>query len=420
MELINKKKDVQGTRYYFAGCFNLITEDWQQKNKNTSKKITKIASVILLFIMFSTNIKAQEKQLAIDSAFTFQASYIGDWINNIDGGIKRGEAYLGMAKINASFETEKAKLYKGGQIFINAVHTHGNTPSADIIGDFQVASNIEAGTLTYIQELWYKQNFGKISATIGLQDLNVEFNSSESPSIFINSSFGNHSTIASNINAPIFPYTSVGINLQYQITQQIKYQIALFDGCPDDYQNQNYNLNWKLNKKDGILAVSEITINKTLIKNLSGIYKIGAYSHNHFQKSKLEKDSSIVQDNYGLYLLADQEIFNNKNNKKISIFAQASISPSQKNINNYYLGIGLNYYGIINKRPKDILGLAIANAGFNKLYNKNETAIELTYKAQINKFISIQPDLQYIINPSGTENKLNNATLLTIRFNINF
>jgi len=48
-----------------------------------------------------------------------------------------------------------------------------------------------------------------------------------------------------------------------------------------------------------------------------------------------------------------------------------------------------------------------------------EMALEVTYQAQINKWLSIQPDLQVIINPGGKQN-LDNALVLGGRVSITF
>ena len=46
-------------------------------------------------------------------------------------------------------------------------------------------------------------------------------------------------------------------------------------------------------------------------------------------------------------------------------------------------------------------------------------ALELTYQAQLTKWLSIQPDLQVIINPAGNHN-LNNAIVAGGRVSITF
>ena len=43
MKLLSKTKDVQGTRYHYAGAFKFVKEDWEKSRKqlsnNTSIKI---------------------------------------------------------------------------------------------------------------------------------------------------------------------------------------------------------------------------------------------------------------------------------------------------------------------------------------------------------------------------------------------
>jgi porin len=48
-----------------------------------------------------------------------------------------------------------------------------------------------------------------------------------------------------------------------------------------------------------------------------------------------------------------------------------------------------------------------------------EMVLEATYQAQINKWLSIQPDLQFIINPGGTRD-LGNAAVIGGRVSITF
>ncbi|MDR1698872.1 MAG: carbohydrate porin, partial [Prevotellaceae bacterium] len=56
----------------------------------------------------------------------------------------------------------------------------------------------------------------------------------------------------------------------------------------------------------------------------------------------------------------------------------------------------------------------------HKTVHKHETTLELYYKWQFNDNFAIQPDIQYSINPSGTDEKLSNALLGILRLYINF
>lgn len=368
------------------------------KNKTTFLLILAVALTGTGF-----NLSAQEKE----NPFTLGAHYVGDLVSNFSGGIQTGTTYLGMATIDADFNTEKANWWKGGEAFAKIANTHGGEPTATLVGDFQGVSNIEAGNLTWLYELWYKQKIGNISITAGLQDLNVNFAASEYGALFTNSSFGVHSSIADNIPAPIFPLTALGFDLEWQISDKFLLKTAIFDGTPDEFENNPFNINWKIGKTDGYLAVSELQIDKSIIKNKNACYKLGIYFHEH-------SDMIVgIEKNKGFYFVGDQQITD-----KFSAFAQIGLSPQSINTHNHFYGLGINYNGLIKKRGNDQCGIAVAHAGFDANTTGNETAIELTYKYQLCPNIYIRPDIQYIINPAGTGVILNNALVGFIRFDI--
>ena len=90
------------------------------------------------------------------------------------------------------------------------------------------------------------------------------------------------------------------------------------------------------------------------------------------------------------------------------------------NKNNRYLSVGLNCKGPFDKRPNDQVGIALAYAGIDGNKVGSETALELSYQLVVTKNIYLRPDIQYIINPAGTEVQLRNALVGFIRFGIDF
>lgn len=368
------------------------------------KNIFYIIFVISL-VGFQSNIMAQKKS----SALQLGVSYTGDLVSNINGGIQSGTTYLGMATLSAGFDTEKASWWKGGETFVKIANTHGGKPTATLVGDFQGVSNIEAGNLTWLYELWYKQNIGSFSITAGLQDLNINFAASENGALFTNSSFGVHSSIADNIPAPIFPLTALGLDIEWQISKNYLLKAAIFDGTPDEFENNPFNVNWKIGKTDGYLAVSEIQIQKSLIQKRTGCYKLGVYFHEH-------NDLNIgIEKNKGFYFVGDQQL-----TTKLSAFTQIGLSPKSTNLHNHFYGLGINYKGLFANRKDDQCGLALAYAGIDGNNIGSETAVELTYCCNICSNVYIRPDIQYIINPAGTDTKLDNALVGFIRFGMSF
>jgi porin len=374
---------------------------------------------LILLCWFSQGLSAQIDSARKQSPFSLGVSYIGNSVTNITGGIRQGSVYLGMANLRVSFNTASSGLWKGGELFLNAANTHGGMPSAVLVGDFQGVSNIEAGDLTYLHELWFKQSIGPLSVIAGLQDMNTEFAVSEYSGIFLNGSFGVHSTIAHNVPMPIFPLTAIGIQLQWDVRENISTKIAVFDGLPDDFESNPYNLEWNLKPDDGFLTIGEVSYHRSRINGLDGTYKLGAYYHNHVCHAD-ENDNDCATPDYGIYFLADQVLFKGSSDRQLSFFTQVGLSPKHINDNCFYLGFGLNYTGLFQKRTDDVLGLAIAHAGFNNAIRGNETTIELTYMLRVSEHFFIQPDFQFVINPSGTDEKLADALVGTMRVGINF
>ncbi|PKL81868.1 MAG: hypothetical protein CVV24_13020 [Ignavibacteriae bacterium HGW-Ignavibacteriae-3] len=348
------------------------------------------------------------------------ASYIGEFASNLSGGKERGTVYLGIINLSAGISLLDFGLWNNGKIYINGALTHGAAPSEKLLGDLQVVSNIEAGNRIYFHELWYKHSIGNAEFTIGLQDLNAEFLISEYADSFINSSFGIPSLISGNIPVPIFPLTSLGITGKFYFSENFIFQAAVYDGSPGSTDSNPHNMNWSLKKDDGALIFTEMQYS-TLINNKPGSFKIGGYYHTGLRQNGEEGDFpvTIFNNNYGFYLIADQLIWESKNRSGLGLFAQLAFSPEKINQENYYIGAGFNYTGILSSGGEDVLGLSFAHAGLKKINNNGETTVEFFYKTQLAENIFIQPDIQYIINPSGTDIKLDNSFAMILRFGIN-
>lgn len=372
------------------------------------------------FIFFAPGLilLSQETDTVGEKPITLDASYIADLVNNLVGGAKTGSLYLGMANIVVGLNTESAGLWKGGLLLINASNTHGGQPSGKLIGDIQVASNIESGNHLFMQELWFRQEFERVALTGGLQDLNVEFANTENGSLFLNSSFGILPTISCNLPAPIFPLTALGLSIKWQVSDKTSWLAAIYDGSPTDFENNPYNVRWELNSEGGALAISEMHYSLNLI-NKPGTYKFGVYTHHHSSTFPEESgNGTSYKTNYGFYAIADQTIWKaSKENRSLGMFIQFGITPKRYNYNYYYAGIGFNYAGLVNRKGGDVIGIALAHAGL-KGNAGNETTLELSYRLLLTEDIFIQPDFQYISNPAGTAEKINNSFVAVLRFGI--
>lgn len=359
-----------------------------------------------------------------DKAVTFGVTYTGDALNNFSGGIKTGFGYLGHISATIDIQLDQMGIWSGGQFFVEGQNTHGATPSADLVGDIQVLSNIDNGNFTYLYQLWYCQTIGPLELTIGRHDLNSEFLASDLGGEYLNSSFGIMGLAPINMPVSIFPKTGLGLIANYTINDKFTLKSALYDGDPLDLGRDRYGLDFRISSTESFLSITEFEFRNSS-ENYPGTYKAGFFHHSG-DFINMEDTTTNVKGNSAVYVIADQLLL--KENKTdvqgLSAMIQLGFTPKDRSINDLFIALGLNYYGLIPGRDDDVMGLAMAHASISNIFRELypgtlgfETAIELTYKYTVNDFITIQPDFQYIINP-GISESLKNAFVGVLRFQI--
>ncbi len=347
-------------------------------------KKTSLLSLIILFVLGINNVNAQEKSL------NFNAEYTGDFLYNI-GGLKNGGGYLGYAKIGMD-----ATLWQGASLYVGGGTTHGIVPTEMFIGDYQVANNIEAGNYAFMEHFSLQQSLGRFSFKIGLQDMNENFASIDAAGEYVNSSFGIHPALSSNMSVAIFPLTGLGAEIHFDINDNWHVQAAVYDGEIPSFEDNQYNLNWNINKNEGALFIGEA---QYIIEN--GTYELGAFYHTAEKK-------------YGVYANFEQEVWNN-GTRNLKPFAQVSYANSEMKCDNYFhIAAGLNLESVLSKEGDDMMGLAFTSVFLTD--KKAETAIELFYQYQVTDNFVIKPDVQYIVNPAGMDFQVDNALVGMLRF----
>ncbi|MDA3882140.1 MAG: carbohydrate porin [Bacteroidales bacterium] len=351
----------------------------------------------LILILLPFSISAQKTDTLFYDGFSFNGDLYVDGVYNYSGEIKQGTGYAAMGLAKVTWTSDNAGLWNGTEVLFSISPLVGSYPSDDLVGDFQGISNIDAGG-NYIcfQEVWIKHNFKHFSISAGLHDANSLFAISEHATLFINGSFGIPSLIAESAVAPLFPLTAPGIDLEIPLGDKLAFNTAVYDGMPTDFEDNPYNLSWSLSQKDGLLSLNEL-----VIQHASGYNKIGFFYHSGtaVYNETTELYDTVFEHNYGLYAISDQEIWkNNDNSKSISTFVQIVMCPQRINEHSAYVGGGFVFTGFDSKQ-NSIFGLALAHAQCDT-HSLSETVIELSYAYQITEQISIQPDIQYVLNES--------------------
>lgn len=376
----------------------------------------KLLLLVCLFLSATFISWAQDgiRKTKVNTSF----SYVGDGVSCKKKGNKLQSTCLGLVNAQILFDTQAAGWWHGGSFHANLANTHGGMPSDNFIGDFQGVTNIEAGNRTFFQELWYCQSIGKLSASVGIKDMNEEFSVNEFGGSFINSSFAIHSTFTDNISVSIFPNTGLGGVLSYYFDSTNTVRLGVFDGNPGFMTIHPANFTTPFEGNDGIMTIGEYTYNKGIALDEVGSYKLGVYFHSHNPNEDVLNNRQSGH-NYGVYFIGNQRITSSFAGYRIlDGFLQLSYSPVKSNTNQFYGGVGVILRGLASKDCSDELGIAMAYAKLKGLHYSNEKIVELHYKCPIYSHFYIQPDIQYVINPSRFDVATPNALVGILRVGI--
>jgi porin len=384
-----------------------------------------------------------------DEGITFSGEYVAEVWGNAMGGESTGAVYTGLMSLQGNVDLQKLLGWTGASFFTRWYWLSGHDISAEYVGNIFTVSNIAGFPTFRMNELWFQQNFlnDQISVRMGQLGADSEFDLSTYSAVFLNGTFGWSPYLYTNIpnGGPQYPMGVPGIRLALSPVNWLTYQGAVFQGNPFPQNVNRYGFRWDLTPSNGYFSIHELTvrINQWAESNsLPGSFKIAGW----FDTAPDPNSNGAQPWNYGFYFVADQMLYrvpradspppvNGKNtqtvtgpvtNKGLGAFIHIGFAQPDSSFVNFYIDGGLNYQGLIPTRDNDILGVAVAYGHLGTCSQDSddranpgyEVVLETTYQIELTPWLSLQPDVQYVIHPSGTN--LPNALVLGARTTMSF
>lgn len=367
------------------------------------------------------------------SGITFDAAYIAEPARNMSGGLQTGGTYLDNLDLSLSADRGSIFGIPGLSGLLYVLYNSDNDFNEKYVGDAQLASNIDGASGFRLYEAWLDWAPGEaeaFSARFGLYDVNTEFDVTETAGLFLNGAHGMGTDFGqTGENGPsIYPVTSLGLRLKVTGASGTYGQLAVLDGVagdPDDPESNRIDLS----SDDGALLVAEGGYSGGAWRKLAiGLWR---YTANFDELNGTEPSGAPATSNgnQGWYAIADRTLWTG-DGPTLAGFLRIGQAEDTFNTFDGYLGAGAVLTGFWSARPDDTLGLGVANAFTGDDYqdaqklagastDSEETAIELTYLAPVTDWLTIQPDIQYAINP-GVNPELDNALVILLRFELSF
>lgn len=358
------------------------------------------------------------------SGIGLRVLYRTDQMSNLSGGIELQSGSIGQLDLQLSVDAGTALGMDGMSMFAHVIANNGGSIST-WVGDVQMISNLEAPKVTKLYQFWLSQSFAgdRLSALLGLYDLNSEFYVTDGAALFLNGSHGVGKELSqTGLNGPsIFPNTALAVRLRGKV-EDAYIQTAVIDGRPGTVEDPLVpSFAWDLD--EGVLVIAEAGITSDGSEGgLRSKFAAGAWWY--------PPSVDAPAPNSGAYLMVEQQVLREgATDEGLSLFVRWGFADRQVNRFRSHSGFGAVYTGLVPGRDEDRFGVALALAHRNDRYVDDgdpgaslrdaEMSFELTYRIQLIPSIAIQPDFQYVIAP-GCATCLGNASVFGARIEANF
>jgi porin len=357
-----------------------------------------------------------------------EAAYTGDVWRNVRGGLRQDDTYLDNIDVVATLDAERAFGWSGTTILLSGLYNNRSTLSDRIVGDIQAVSNIDTDGAARLYEAWVERAFSRGALKLGLIDLSSEFDVNETGMLFVNSSHGtgpDFSQVGENGPA-IFPITGLGLLTRLHFGERTQVRVAAFEATVGD-PNHPRRTTLDLESDEGALLVAELTFRPSEASRSM----LGVWRHNGRTTDLADPHSKHRGESIGLYALAEGTLLH-AGEHALNGFVRLGFADAHVHQIAQYQGAGVVWSGPLfaGSERLERLGLAVGvvtngntfrrvQAELGSPAERQETAIELTYRVQALPWLALQPDVQYIVNP-GTDPTLDNAWVLGLRFELSW
>ncbi|MGD1840311.1 MAG: carbohydrate porin [Thermonemataceae bacterium] len=345
---------------------------------------------------------------------------------NLSGGLSQGFVYMDNLDAKAFLKVDHLLNWKHSLTFFGYLLGNNGGRATTLMGDFQVASKIEAPRAWRLYEYWveYHHATKPVSLLVGTYDLNSEFDILSPAQLFINSSFGIGAEYAqSGRNGPsIFPVAALGIRSQVWLSDAFNIKMAILDGVPGDPKDLTSSV-ISLSASDGLLLALESTLyfkkppfstSKNRSSRLTALpnkekLNLGVWYYTA-RFPTVADSTETEQGNFGIYAGYQQYFSENR----LSTFMR--IGGANPHFNQFSAAIsgGMVYRSLFKRL--DQLGIGFSTGLNNRILRRNgykphETVLELTATTTLLHFLIIQPNFQYVIHPAAAPSIANAAVV---------
>lgn len=403
-----------------------------------------------------------ERTKLIEQGIDIKADYVGEMGYNAHGGYNDDKTgrYSDQFGLGVALDLEKLWGWDNTQAKIQLTNRNGQNISNDRIGDPRagtLSSSQEVygrGHMVRLTQFWIQHQMfdNKLDVKLGYFGEGEDFNTF--PCDFQNLSFCG-SQVGNYVNTWYnWPVAQAAIRVKYNITPELYAQIGAYNQNPSQLEHGN---GFKLSgsgTKGTVIPVELVWSPK--VNNLPGEYRVGFYKSAADAPDVREDvngndavlsgaDFRTRSSKKGYWFVAQQQLttHNGDTSRGLNIAANATFHDKETNLVDNYQSLMLVYKGPFDARPKDDVGIGVARLHVNDDVKKNsqllnaangvsdydnplytpiretEYNVELNYGFHVTNWLTVRPNLQYVVQPGGVD-KVDNALVAGLKIQSTF
>ena len=356
--------------------------------------------------------------------------YATDLLANAAGGQQRGKAYAGQLAVEVSVDMGKVAGLRGLTFDVSGDWASGTDLSADIGNTFTVAQYFE-GNVVRLFNLYLQQTLwnGGLDLKAGRIATGSDFLTSPADFSLVNEAL-NPIVLAVQKNVPgvtADPNATWGGRVIVRPTGTLSLAAGAYYSDPSLNQTTANGTEFGINASNGYFVIGQATYRLNLEKGdagLPGRYRAGGYYDSN-EYASLSNPARVQTGNYGFFVLGEQMVYRDGgpgSTRGLSLLGALVYAPEHRvNTLPWFASAGASYRGLVRGRDNDTAGLALYYGGFSRNLpgQTYELALEWTYAIAVAKWLTVQPDLQYVINPGG-RSSVGNAVVVGAQLAVEF
>jgi porin len=356
--------------------------------------------------------------------------YGTDMQANVLGGQRRGKAYAGDFTVDVSVDMEKLAGLRGLTVGVSGDWASGTNLSSYIGNIFTVAQTFE-GNVVRLSNLYLQQSLldGRLDVKAGRFANGADFLTSPADVSLVNDTL-NPILDAIQKNIPGItspPNTTWGGRVIARPTEALSLSAGAFYSDPTLNQLTANGTEFGISGSAGYFVIGEAGYRLNSEKGATGLpgrYRAGGYYDSN-EYAFLNNSGRQQTGNYGFFLLGEQMVYRDGgpgSARGLSLFGSLIYAPQERiNPMPWFASAGASYRGLVPGRDRDTAAFALYYGGFSRDLpgQTYELVLEWTYAIAVTRWLTIQPDVQYVINPGG-RSSIGNAVVAGAQLAVEF